>query len=313
MQENRSKFFYESLHNLSDLEKLIENGETEGIYLECKEVLGSLASINQEFQIHIAEAISSFANTEGGVIIFGMGTEKKGKESLDYLIRISPIGNARQFLSKLKAITPLLTKPRVEPEFKILSKKNHTEGIVLMYIPKTSGDPVKSEKSHAFYIRAGEIDSDMSFEILKRMFLGTESPDLAFKFEREFVKKSDGRKWEFSVVVTNRSSKAAKDVKIEIVFIGDSCSEITSPVFRDISNLNSGRKVFVKSLGDTIYKGLNLSAGNFFVTLKPKKRSIEFRIKLYADEMIGRFQRFRLHLYGKDGPGIKMLREEFLY
>lgn len=63
---------YNELNKYENIERLIENGESEGLYLECK--APSKPSINREQKAQLAKAISGFSNTEGGVIIYGVST-----------------------------------------------------------------------------------------------------------------------------------------------------------------------------------------------------------------------------------------------
>ena len=55
---------YEFLDSYSYLEELINNGETEGIYLECKAPVSP--QLTRDMKANLARAISGFSNTAGG-------------------------------------------------------------------------------------------------------------------------------------------------------------------------------------------------------------------------------------------------------
>lgn len=91
---------YKSLDNYSDIEKLIEEGETESLLLECK--APQQPRLNRKVKNNLAIAISGFSNTAGGVIIWGMNTEKHSHSNLDILTQIVPIGSVGSLPNRLR-------------------------------------------------------------------------------------------------------------------------------------------------------------------------------------------------------------------
>jgi hypothetical protein len=104
-----ARTLYESLSDWAALEQLIADGEAEGQFLECKSP--SAPHIGQELRSQAARAASAFANSGGGVVIWGIGTSNRLHSGLDVLLQIEPIGHVRQFEQRLTVLLPRLTRP----------------------------------------------------------------------------------------------------------------------------------------------------------------------------------------------------------
>ena len=86
---------FDSFDTWASLERLIDNGESEGPYLECKTATG--IHLQPGHRTHLAQALSGFSNTAGGVVIWGISTTSQAHTGLDILTQIEPIGNCRSF------------------------------------------------------------------------------------------------------------------------------------------------------------------------------------------------------------------------
>jgi len=105
------KLLFDSIQSFDDLNSLIESGETENIYLECK--APSSPKISPEVKVHMAKAISGFSNTEGGVVIWGLSTTKHSHSGLDVITQIEPVGTCRDFEKKFMKAAPSLSIPAI--------------------------------------------------------------------------------------------------------------------------------------------------------------------------------------------------------
>ena len=124
-----SRQLYDLLTRYSYIEELMSNGETEGIYLECKAPVSP--QLTREIKANLARAISGFSNTTGGVILWGVSTTKHTHSNLDVLSQIEPIGNCKQFARQIENAIPTLTTPSIiGSDTKIVLKvKTDTRGI----------------------------------------------------------------------------------------------------------------------------------------------------------------------------------------
>lgn len=315
--ENASLKLFNSLDKYFDMEELINEGQTEGIYLECKSPLSP--NLGQGLKAQLAEAISGFANTEGGIIIWGISTTKHAHSDLDILSQIEEIGNCNNFMRQIEKNCPILTTPSITSiQNKIIKKKKEdSKGIVITYIPKGLGDPIQSNMDRHFYFRNGDEFSKLPYEVLKRLFAATESPDLYVIFNSQLVVQKENNIWEIPIIITNQSSAVGEHstIFIEVENMGD-FESISSKDLQDCSELNPGKKLFSYELsGSVIHRGFNKLTGTLIVKIKTEKKDkglLKIKIRIYANKMRAREEDMEIYL-SKEGVSVKKIGEKYLY
>lgn len=315
MEEAALKLF-NSINGYSDIEEFIDEGQSEGIYLECKSP--QAPKLGRDLRAQLAEAISGFANTEGGIIIWGVSTTKKSHSDLDIMTQIEEIGNCKNFMSQIEKNYPTLVTPSITNIQNKAIKKNKKDnrGLIITYIPKNKGDPVKSNIDDHFYFRNGDEFSKMPYEILKRLFAATESPELRMVTDFRLIKKNERDVWEVPLIITNMSSAVAKYVNLFIrINNDDNCESITSDSLNDVSQINPGVKVFHKEPGTVIHRGSNHLAGKLIIKMKKNirsKRVLKISIEIFADKMRAIREDISLYLSNK-GVSAKKTKQEYIY
>lgn len=310
--ENAARKLYESLSTYRDLESLLNEGETEGLYLECKSPLSP--NVNQDIQTHLAKAISGFSNTNGGIIIWGIQTTKR-QGGLDVLIQINPIANFSIFLKTIEKKIPALTVPPVfKYEIKsIKKKKTDISGVVVMYIPPTSGDPVRSEKDKHFYFRSGDQFVDAPFDLIKKLFTAAKSPDIHAVMRAQDIKLTEKNLFEIPVIIFNDSTAIGEHVVVYLEVLNEAdCQKIEVSRLRDVSDINPGKKLYMGNVHEVLHKGISLHMGVIRVCLKGRKKKLYLSLRVLAKDMIARKQKISLTLLRRH-PNVKILEEETLY
>lgn len=307
---------FESIGNYSKIEEFIAEGETEGLYLECKSP--SVPKLIQKEKSELASALSGFSNTEGGVIIWGVSTIKHLHGNLDVLTQIEELGNCDYFAKQIETSIPQLTIPAItNSKTKVIKKsKRNGRGIIITYVPKTLGDPVQSNKDNHFYFRAGDGFTKLPYEMLKRLFASTESPDLHVVFNSELVNVKGEGIWEIPIILRNNSSAIAEKTKVIVELENkDYCQEIRFDKFRDISYMNPDKKMFITDINDIIYRKLDVVAGKIIVKMKKEKRFkrvLKINILIHSGKMIAREEKMSVYL-SKEGISVKKEGEKYLY
>jgi len=302
MKVDAAKNIFDSLNTYADLQKLIENGDSEGLHLECK--APTVPRLSREQKVNLAKAVSGFWNTEGGVIMWGMSTTKKEKSGLDVITQIESLGNCRYFAKLVETIIPTLTShPVTNCENKVITRrKGDTRGVVITYVPKGSSNPILSNKNNVFYFRSGDGFEPLPYELIKNLFAAAGSPKVSPVFNPELVEVEDDF-WKILLLAKNESYAAARDVTVSLTILNPSnCEKISGyDGFRDESALNLGKRVFSARTG-LIYKGLNVKLGGIKVKMKKearKKRSLRIKIEVFADKMIATSFLFSIQLTGR--------------
>ncbi len=314
--DDASLGLYEALSKYSDLENLIADGEAEGLHLECK-APGS-PRLGKGLKKELAEAISGFSNTAGGVILWGISTIQRAHSGLDVLTQIEPIGQCGSFLRQLEAIIPTLTTPPVlsAPSKTIKRRSKDTQGVVATHIPRHIGDPVQSNLDHRFYFRSGGEFTIAPYQMIQRLFLATDSPDLRPRFEGQLVKLAKDGFWEIPIIVENQSSAVGQHAVVSIVVLNASaCDQISSRDLVDESHLNIGKTVFRSNLSGVVHRGINTVVGTLRVKMKMEKRArrvLRLSIEIYADKMRAWGVEACVQL-AKKRFSVKLTNERYLY
>lgn len=314
MQNDEGSFdvkkFFDSLNTFADIKHLISDGEAESSYLECKAPLGP--TLDRNLQHEIAKVISSFANTSGGVIIFGVQTDHE--RDLDVLTQPSPIADIKSFMKRLNLKLPLLIEPSVLIESKIIKEKpTDTKGLAVIYIAKTTGDPVIRKSDEQFYIRVGETSGVMPYEIVKRMFLGSNSPDLTLNIKENLIIRV-GQELKIPFILENKSNYPAKSSTIMIHYLNDqSIESISSPHFKDLSSINKGKKIYSTDSDSNIYRGLPVHMSVTTIKLKRMKHIITMEVSIFSEGMRAKLKLYKIRLLSQNKVKVDLLINRNIY
>ncbi|MFH1375451.1 MAG: ATP-binding protein [Patescibacteria group bacterium] len=309
---------FNAIKNYADINRFIEDGTAEGLCLEGKSPLE--CRLNRDSKLQLSRSLSGFANTEGGVIIFGVGSDKKPSHgNLDILTQIEPIPNCKKFAQFLESNIPSLTTPPITlSKTKVLTKKKgDTKGVVVVYVPKTKGDPVQTTTSERqFYFRNGHEFIVLPHQMLQKLFAGSESPELHPLLDSEIVELEKSGFWRVPIIVANESSAEAKNVTVSVcVKNPSSCKEIKAERFRDTSKINPQKKIFMTGLTEVVHKGLNIIAGTLRFDMRVgqrPKRILNLEVDIYASKMRAHKWNIKVRLAGGK-LSVQKMEDEHIY
>jgi len=295
--------FYATLTSIPAIQALVDAGEAEGLYLECK--APSSPSLSREQKANLGRAVSGFANTVGGVIIWGVSTTRHAHSDLDILTQLEPLGSIASFSRQVANTIPSLTTPSISSaQSRILkTSSKETRGLLITYIPQLRTGPVQSNSDSLFYFRSGDEFVIAPYDLIRRLFSFTEVPDLRIHLEPALVKKREDGSWEIPLTIRNLSPAMAEHVDL-FIQIGNpsACESITANALDDASPLNPGKTVFTKQVQRIIHRGLNYAQGALVVKMrvgKRPKRVLRFSVTLYASRMLPVVQTFTIQLARK--------------
>jgi hypothetical protein len=209
------KSFYEKdNYTISDIQSLIQNEVEESIHLEFKEAraLGKTEDCRKE----IAKDISAFANSDGGIIIYGIKEENHKANSITF---INGNDYSKEWLEQIINSTIQRHIPDIEI-FPIRDNGDIDKSIYLLKIPKSIEAPHIS-KDKRFYKRFN-FQSVMMEEYEIRQLYGRriKSKLQIDNFSIRLLKADESeRKIECEVTITNIGDIFESLYKVNVYFI----------------------------------------------------------------------------------------------
>src|SRR3990172_9833623 len=175
-----ARLLYESLREAADLKAL--EGTPEHLHLEVK---AGDHPLSQELKGYISQALSGFANSDGGVLLMGLEARKASPEAPDTIVRVKPFSGFKAVGSDVlslagKAVVPVVDGVLVKA---IESDKSADYGYVAMLVPVSDGGPhramLKPIGDREYWKRSGESFYRMEHYDIADMFGRRRRPKLS--------------------------------------------------------------------------------------------------------------------------------------
>jgi hypothetical protein len=163
--------------------------------------------------------MSGFANSDGGLIVWGVESRKDPTTGIDAASALKPMHNARAILSKLQFYTGTATNPTVDGVMHRFIQGDSTEsltGFVVTLVPASDRGPHMAKLGEdRYYKRSGDSFYKMEHFDIADMFGRRAQPELALKLSRRIGSRSSsmGRKKASIVIIAcieNRGRGLAK-------------------------------------------------------------------------------------------------------
>lgn len=172
---SRAKDIFERLRSqgLTALDALIADREPESLFLDFKRSPddGSARVLSEEDGKNLSKAVSGFANSSGGVIVWGVDCRRdaSGNENASKM----PVVDAHGFNTKLQgAVSRSSIPPHPGVEIIAIQGEDPTSsrGFVAMLVPQSTFGPVRSVKSNRYHMRTGSDFAVVPHDVLAGMF-----------------------------------------------------------------------------------------------------------------------------------------------
>lgn len=186
-------------------------GGVERLHFDFKEKKDSRCSrLEDDDKKNLAKGTSGFANSSGGVLIWGVTDDK---------IELKPISNVQEFVTSMLTLVSQLTDPvvpNIDGNFLLDSKYNNGSGYGYILIPESTMPPHRiilsqNEVKNHYYIRSGSSFSVASHTILEDMFGRMPKPklDLNVKYQHHMT-LNDGVRFNVLLGIENNGRGVAK-------------------------------------------------------------------------------------------------------
>ncbi len=264
---------------LNAIDEFILIKKSEELFLDFKTSgdNGTGRVLHKDDRANLEKAISGFANSEGGVIVWGISTKKDKYGVADLPSARQPISDVKKFISLLEsAISGCTVPPHNKIENYPLVINDNNEGFVVTYIARSNDAPHMAVGDNRYYMRAGSSFKPVPHGVLAGMFGRRPQPHVYHNYQLALESlKNDKAEVAVKFMLYNDGMGIASDLFLNIFLAscgGSNC--VTSYSFpKDdlwITTFSMGKQITVISKPD-----LRLPPGSFievvdmFLTIKP--------------------------------------------
>ncbi|TGK59194.1 ATP-binding protein [Leptospira wolffii] len=166
--------------NKEVLDSYLKEGKEESLYLDFKR-LKSLNFNSEDDKNNLAKALSGYANSSGGIIIWGIDTEKI--DGIDRAKEYALIENVDLALARIEQLTGELVSPKIVGVLNRSIKIEDSKGVIATFIPESVSPPhMAISKLHQYYKRSGDSFYKMEHFDIADMFGRRRNPSLEFVY-----------------------------------------------------------------------------------------------------------------------------------
>jgi hypothetical protein len=200
----------------SGVDRWVAEQEPETYYLEFKGRGNAAPRLALFDKQHLGRSVSAFANESGGVLVFGIDTEKV--EGVDRARTVRPAPSVTSYAEALNRHLLICSDPHVPGAHAvpILDPSQNDTGIVAVYIPQSDGGPHRAmcagdEWTDRYFSRMGTSNMVLTHRLLSAMFGRLPPPDLRLVSERHV-----GNEYELRIVNHGRGYAKNPIIRMEI-------------------------------------------------------------------------------------------------
>ncbi len=163
--------------SLEILEDYVNSEQEENLHLDFK-LINKADLTHKDDKRNLAKALSGYANSDGGLIIWGIDS-RKNAEGINCATNSKMIEPLRQFISRLNELTGQAVSPIVDgvvhkPIFKTIES-----GYAITYVPESDSGPHMAKMGEdRYYKRSGDSFYKMEHFDIEDMFGRRKHPNL---------------------------------------------------------------------------------------------------------------------------------------
>lgn len=282
------------------LDEAVAEGWQEDLRLDFKTLANNAAPMTKTDKKNLAEALSGFANSDGGLIVWGIDARSEGGDDPDTAKEKRPIANLNLFLSDLHRLTAHVVSPAiVGVEHIVIPEEAASDaGYAVTFVPKSDGLPhmARAEKQHTFYFRSGSSFLPMEPFMLADRYGRRPQPKLEFdwRIEPGGVTKGAVENVEVRIFFGIKNSGCGIALYPAIVIHRTPSFRINPDNFPTglpekrafLGQSDAGRRIFGGGADYAVYPGTTLEVTCGSCNLKPglaKVPDVEITYELYCD------------------------------
>ena len=212
------------------------DGREEDIHLEFKTV--NDPEMNRDDRKNLAKCISGFANSDGGMVVWGVEA-KKNADGIDCVSSLPEIDRPQLFLTKLNEFTGQSVSPLVDGVRHKILETSTGRGYAATLIPQSNAVPHMAMPERRYYKRSGDSFYVMEHFDLDDMFGRRQKPDLALSIVPQHELRDEREQVGFVFFNTGRA--LAKHTGFVAKCENATIANVSGGTMQDSTRINAGR------------------------------------------------------------------------
>ncbi len=282
--------FYLSVDSESTLKSFVQNKTKEDLHLEFKQKQDSRnGDLGDRDKFNFSKALSGFANSDGGVLFWGIETSKKDESAK----KLKPIHHVDDFIRGLKSSLLTTVQPFVDNVLiKKINKENSSSiGYVKCLIPQSDKTPHRAMNTREYYKRSVEGFYRLEHFDLEDMFGRRQKPLLVAQVTDRQYPGDDPEMREVCFAFRNEGRAIARYYGFLCKF-DDNIELIGSPdlSIEDVTKLNNGKPTinYSNNIGVIHPNNITYNVGSMRYKVKDKTKKIQGGLNFYCDGMFAK-------------------------
>lgn len=174
---DRAQAFFESLSSAAAVQSLV--GEPENLYFDAKICA---VPLSKEDKKHLAEGLSGFANSDGGVLVYGLVAKGGDQKTPDVVSSVKPVRKLKQLHAEVLSLVGQIVQPPVQKVQVVSRELSRTpgRGFLIIFVPRSDAFLHRSASDREYYRRHGHGFFRMEHYEIAEFYGRRRSPTLTF-------------------------------------------------------------------------------------------------------------------------------------
>jgi len=263
------------------IESYVKLGQEENLHLDFKTVKNADMTATDDKR-NLARGISGFANSNGGIIVWGVDA-RKNADGVDCANSIAEISKPALMVSRLNTLTGDATSPIVDGiRHKAITNPETNAGVVVTLVPETDSGPHMAKLGEQRYFkRSGDSFYQMEHFDLEDMFGRRQKPRLEIVIEPG---KTENGIEEFRILVLNQGRAVARHAGFLMTLQNVELKDVSQGL-ENHSGINAGRSVvgWDNVTGVIHPNGIRVNLGTISVSRLKPSEVIRADLTLYCE------------------------------
>lgn len=295
--------FFDSFRDKRSIKDAIKRNQEEGIYLEFKEKKDrSKPELDKEDKRNFADGLSMFANSDGGVQVWGVETKRSPN---DIAVKSKPINRVKIFVNNLREYLKDAVVPSVDGVIieEIIENQETKSGFVKILIPQSDKTPHRSQFSREYLKRSQTGKVKLEHFDLEDMFGRRQRAYLTLEFlNQKMVDEEIGKKnITFDLYLNNNGRAIGRDAMVVLFCPTEDIMSVklslTNIQIHSIDDIHKKPTYQLNLRNSLFYPTVNTRLGQLAITLNRENFSEDettISWVVYADNMMPKNGGFKL-------------------